>query len=80
VKYAVKKTPEAFTPIDVTITLESQAELNALMSVANCPAISAALHGIGLPDPLSEELVTLLRSNKAESKHYDLVKELRDQV
>lgn len=53
--------PTQFRPIQLNITLESQAELDALYTLSQYCPITDALNRIALPDPLSSTLYHALQ-------------------
>lgn len=70
--------PEVFTPVEITITFETQKELDALYTLSQYCPISDALIKIGLTDPLGQAVYTELSRNKAASFSVEFGNALRE--
>jgi hypothetical protein len=61
-KHTIEKDENHFIPITLTLKIESQAELDALTTIADNRTIGDALEGAGMVDPFSGSIAGSLKS------------------
>lgn len=61
-KHTIEKDEKHFAPITLTLTIESQAELDALTTIADNRTVGDALEGAGMVDPFSGSIAGSLKS------------------